>query len=137
MSVRTSVTLLAATAALVGGALAAAPAAGAATADGKAASAQTCHTQSTIGLTCRYHYGKEWAERGSTGLHVKEIQALIKRTTPYTEKTGKKLAVDGDFGPATESAVKWFQRYYMGASAVDGIVGPRTWEALRIDRTPA
>ncbi|MEU3112080.1 peptidoglycan-binding domain-containing protein, partial [Streptomyces albidoflavus] len=30
----------------------------------------------------------------------------------------------------TRSAVRWFQQKYIGASAVDGIVGPRTWDAL-------
>lgn len=41
---------------------------------------------------------------------------------------GATLAVDGAFGPATDSAVKTFQRG--NRLVVDGIAGPDTWEAL-------
>ena len=41
---------------------------------------------------------------------------------------GARLAEDGRFGPATEAAVKRFQRDRR--LAVDGHVGPRTWAAL-------
>lgn len=37
--------------------------------------------------------------------------------------------VDGDFGPATEQAVKDFQEFW-GLLTVDGIVGSLTWTAL-------
>lgn len=37
-------------------------------------------------------------------------------------------AVDGDFGPRTEEAVKAFQGDH--GLAGDGIAGPQTWEAL-------
>lgn len=122
-----------ATAALVtvaaAGALALLPATSASAAP--AAPADTCRGVSTIGLYCGYHTGTQWAERGSQGSHVKEIQALINQTTVYGEPGGKKLDVDGIYGPATESAVTWFQWYYIGESASDGIVGPQTWEELR------
>ncbi|AXQ57226.1 MULTISPECIES: peptidoglycan-binding domain-containing protein [Streptomyces] len=126
---RRAFALLTASAALLAGAVTAAPAATAAPT--AAAAPKKCYTQSTIGLTCHHHYGKKWAERGSTGAHVKEIQALINGTTTYYKTHGKALAVDGIYGAGTQSAVRWFQKKYIGASAVDGIVGPRTWDALR------
>ncbi|GAA3969063.1 hypothetical protein GCM10022384_20410 [Streptomyces marokkonensis] len=93
--------------------------------------ADSCRGVSTVGLYCGYHTGTAWAERGSTGAHVKEIQALINETTRYPQAGGGELAVDGVYGPATESAVTWFQWYYISVSASDGIVGPRTWDELR------
>ncbi len=42
---------------------------------------------------------------------------------------GWSIAVDGDFGPATELAVRQFQTSHPGLK-VDGIVGPKTWRAL-------
>jgi hypothetical protein len=49
---------------------------------------------------------------------------------PQVEKLQKKLGVapDGEFGPATKSAVITFQRDHNLQQ--DGIVGPRTWAAL-------
>lgn len=41
---------------------------------------------------------------------------------------GLGVAIDGDFGPATEAAVKMFQRGHR--LDPDGIVGPATWSAL-------
>jgi peptidoglycan hydrolase-like protein with peptidoglycan-binding domain len=41
---------------------------------------------------------------------------------------GKNVAVDGIFGPATETAVRQVQT--TGGVAADGIVGPQTWPIL-------
>lgn len=62
-------------------------------------------------------------KRGSKGLPVKQLQA-------YLNGHGYSLALDADFGPATDSAVRAFQRKYT-SDDVDGVVGPRTALALR------
>jgi len=41
---------------------------------------------------------------------------------------GHTVAVDGDFGPRTEEAVRAYQKEKK--LVVDGIVGPQTWQAL-------
>jgi peptidoglycan hydrolase-like protein with peptidoglycan-binding domain len=46
----------------------------------------------------------------------------------FRDQNGKKLAVDGKFGPKTLFAVKNFQS--LNAPPADGIVGPITWSAL-------
>lgn len=53
---------------------------------------------------------------GAMGDMVKKLQARLQ------------IAVDGKFGPATESAVKNWQKAH--GLKVDGIVGPQTWGAL-------
>ena len=59
---------------------------------------------------------------GATGDVVRRVQRALRRTPDPG------LAVDGVFGPNTETAVRDFQD---GAGlVVDGIVGPATWAAL-------
>ena len=60
--------------------------------------------------------------RGSFGEAVIELQNLL-------ANHGFPLAIDGDFGPATELAVVVFQRTH--ALHDDGIVGELTWKLLR------
>lgn len=60
---------------------------------------------------------------GSKGLPVKQLQA-------YLNGHGYSLALDSDFGPATDSSVRAFQRKHT-PDDVDGVVGPRTTLALR------
>jgi peptidoglycan hydrolase-like protein with peptidoglycan-binding domain len=46
---------------------------------------------------------------------------------------GQGVQVDGDFGPQTDAAVRGFQQALsldIPSMAVDGIVGPMTWQAL-------
>lgn len=64
--------------------------------------------------------------RGNVGADVNYLQSLFNRAYPAYSK----LYVDGDFGPATESVVREFQR--RANLGVDGIVGPATWRALGV-----
>lgn len=60
-------------------------------------------------------------KRGSKGDAVKKLQQIL-------NTKGYKLSVDGDFGPATEAAVKAYQK--ANHLEVDGEVGPMTWGVL-------
>ncbi len=60
--------------------------------------------------------------RGSQGDIVGELQELLNRK-------GLAIAIDQNFGPATELAIAEFQR--RAGLTVDGIVGQATWDALR------
>lgn len=59
---------------------------------------------------------------GSKGPEVKILQGLL-------NQNGAKLAVDGEFGPATKEAVKAYQREHH--LEIDGVVGALTWAALQ------
>ena len=61
-------------------------------------------------------------KKGSKGLPVRRLQS---RMTAARFHTG---GVDGRFGARTEAAVKQLQE--QAALAVDGIVGPATWEVV-------
>jgi peptidoglycan hydrolase-like protein with peptidoglycan-binding domain len=63
-------------------------------------------------------------KRGSRGLAVRALQHQLRNQYGY-----RSVAVDGVFGPSTESAVKNFQS--KRRLAADGIVGPATWKALQ------
>ncbi|WP_305077959.1 peptidoglycan-binding protein [Guptibacillus hwajinpoensis] len=60
---------------------------------------------------------------GVKGEGVKELQSKLTALGYY------KGSKDGDFGPATEQAVKNFQS--RNKLTVDGVVGPATWEKLK------
>lgn len=60
--------------------------------------------------------------RGAFGDAVGDLQRLLVRK-------GYRITIDNDFGPATELAVMLFQRDR--GLAEDGIVGQKTWSALR------
>jgi murein L,D-transpeptidase YcbB/YkuD len=59
--------------------------------------------------------------RGATGVDVQTAQYLL-------NATGQSLVADGQFGPATETAVKQFQA--ANGNTADGIVGMLTWSKL-------
>lgn len=71
--------------------------------------------------------------RGTEGPQVAELQRRLKYG--YAEYAGA-LAIDGVYGPATEAAVREFQRRTPGLK-VDGVVGPQTAAALRLKVLPA
>ena len=60
--------------------------------------------------------------RGSTGKYVRMVQRTLSLHNYYD------FAIDGEFGPITEVAVRKFQKD-MNLTQ-DGIVGSRTWHAL-------
>lgn len=60
-------------------------------------------------------------QKGSSGSSVKEAQCWL-------NKFNYGLVVDGQFGTATDSAVRAFQK--SKGLEVDGVVGPKTWNAL-------
>jgi hypothetical protein len=61
--------------------------------------------------------------RGSEGDAVRRLQRVLNAWYPHLG-----LAVDGDYGPATEAAVRELQR--RARIAVDGIAGPQTLGVL-------
>jgi hypothetical protein len=62
--------------------------------------------------------------RGAKGKAVAELQ---KRLAEFGCAPGP---IDGDFGPRTQAAVRRFQERH--GLAVDGVVGPKTWDRLGI-----
>lgn len=56
----------------------------------------------------------------------------VRRLQTWLQDLGYTIADDGDFGPATDNAVRYFQR--TNELEVDGIVGPKTWAAIRAAR---
>jgi peptidoglycan hydrolase-like protein with peptidoglycan-binding domain len=70
--------------------------------------------------------------RGSTGDAVRGVQEEFQFRN-LSGDPNKGLQVDGDFGPQTDTAVRAFQHDLsldIPSVAVDGIVGPVTWQAL-------
>ncbi|MGY6709688.1 MAG: peptidoglycan-binding protein [Rhizobiaceae bacterium] len=67
--------------------------------------------------------------RGSKGAAVRELQSLLNLAGAQPQ-----LVADGDFGPATDRAVRAFQDKF--GLVVDGLAGPQTMVALRLADAP-
>ena len=65
---------------------------------------------------------------GQKGTDVRRIQEWINLRRFYDTSWSLRISIDGDFGSATDTAVKQFQ-YHLGLE-VDGIVGILTWREL-------
>jgi len=69
------------------------------------------------------------SQYGSTGTYVKMIQEQLNQLAAiYNHPEWNCGAVDGDFGPATKTAVVNFQGYH--GLVKDGIVGPASWHTM-------
>ena len=64
---------------------------------------------------------------GSSGTAVRELQFYLYLLSAY-ESSIPAVSIDGQFGAATEAAVRAYQRF--AGLTVDGIVGRTTWNSL-------
>lgn len=69
---------------------------------------------------------KTTVSNGSTGTAVSRLQRSL------TAALGRTVAIDGQFGPVTDTAARDYQRTRQ--LVVDGVVGPATWTALQSGR---
>ncbi|MGW2566633.1 protein kinase domain-containing protein [Streptomyces sp. NPDC001537] len=74
---------------------------------------------------CTYYSGTEQTQLGDRGQRVVQVQCMLTKRGYGVGSSG----VDGDFGKATDAAVRSFQSDK--GLEVDGQVGPHTWAALR------
>ena len=64
---------------------------------------------------------------GSSGTAVRELQFYLYLMSAY-ESSIPAIAIDGQFGASTETAVRAYQRF--AGLTVDGVVGRTTWNSL-------
>ena len=75
----------------------------------------------------RQIYPGRFLVEGDTGAEVTLLQTQLNRLA-QRDSALPSVTADGIFGPATENAVRAFQRLF--GLTEDGIVGPRTWERI-------
>lgn len=69
-------------------------------------------------------------KKGSTGAQVKTVQGfLLKQFSAYAVPIKTSGGADGRFGDGTVAVVKEFQK--RSGLTADGVIGPKTWAALR------
>lgn len=69
----------------------------------------------------------EVLHKGSKGAEVYLLQSFLK-CKGYKDSSNKVLQLDSSFGPATEQALKRFQK--ASGLSVDGYAGPKTWNKI-------
>jgi peptidoglycan hydrolase-like protein with peptidoglycan-binding domain len=67
-------------------------------------------------------------KQGSTGVEVKNLQALLKEALEIAHSELSLTNIDGNFGAKTQAAVISFQK--SNNLTADGVVGTATWKAL-------
>ncbi|WP_354642150.1 peptidoglycan-binding domain-containing protein [Kitasatospora camelliae] len=72
---------------------------------------------------CNFTDSRPTIKQGASGDAVKQAQCYLNSSL-----TGEQLAVDGEFGPVTDAAVRRFQ--VCAKITIDGIVGAQTWSFL-------
>lgn len=95
-------------------------------APGAAASAGTAPSVAAVPGGCAYTSAtsRPVLRSGSSGAAVKQAQCLSNVWGGLVPK----LEVDGEFGAATETKIKWIQGCH--GLPKDGVIGALTWEAL-------
>lgn len=71
---------------------------------------------------------KPTLRKGNKNTEVKYLQKNLNRLG-IKDDAGKKLEVDGDFGPKTDQAVRRFQKVYK--LEIDGIYGQKSYAAMK------
>jgi lysozyme len=85
---------------------------------------------------CGFTNSEPEIQVGSQGTAVKQAQCELnyayafQHSTNYGNGSYNGLTEDGDFGQNTVNATKNFQKYCMGATDPNGIIGPNTWTKL-------
>lgn len=101
---------------------------GAAAAPAAAAKPSVVRPADGTPYNCNYTSSRPTISQGSSGAAVEQAQCYLNDS--LNPATGHpKLAVDGSFGPKTNTAVHQFQT--CAHIHVDGIVGPQTWSYLQ------